>query len=498
VAGLLSRLGAAAWSTLTSVRFAVLQIVALAVAGLIGTLVRQFPTFSLHDPGAYANQVADMHRRWDAISVLGLPIGPSLVDVFERLGFFRIFSAPWFVLMLSVLVISIVCCTLERTPKLWRGVRYMNIEQPPAFFDLRLSERAAFEGRSLSPDEVARVFRSRHFKVRQGGQDRRPGAAESNAATAGEWPAHHEREGAAYVYGDRNQYFRMATLLTHLGLILFLVGGAITAGFGFETVVFVGEGQTAPVQPVGTPHNLLVKNVSFAAPRRADGSFEDFRTDLAVYQDGQEIARKTIRVNDPLTVGGYVFHQNTFGPAADLDIRDSAGNLVWSGPVVMVPDERTGLPSAFITIPGSQLGLLMVLDRASDGSGLLGILGVGPTDAHGGSAIAFQAALGLGATSKPADTSGYSIGWTHAGAWTGMVIKNDPGQGLIWIAFLCLISGLLLTFYFPRRRVWARFGEGRVQLAMLAERYVDAPREFNNLLEDLSSPGRASGPRPEP
>ena len=141
----------------------------------------------------------------------------------------------------------------------------------------------------------------------------------------------------------------------------------------------------------------------------------------------------------------------------------------------MVPDEQTGLPSAFSTIPGSQVGLLMVLGRASDGAAVLGVQGIGPVDANGGSEILFQVAFGLGATSRPADTAGYSIGWTKTGAWSGMVIKNDPGQDLIWVAFLCLISGLLLTFYFPRRRVWARFGEGRVQLAMLAERYVDAP-----------------------
>jgi len=466
----------------------VLQIVLIAVSGLIGTLVRQFPSFALHDPGAYANQVADMHRRWDAMSIVGVPIGSSLVDVFNGLGFFRIFSAPWFVLMLSILVISIVCCTLERTPKLWRGVRYVNMEQPPPFFDLRLSERAAFEGASLSPEDVAKVLQTKHFKVRRAEADDGEGQGASAAPGAGS-----AAEPVTYVYGDRNQYFRMATLLTHLGLILFLIGGAITAGFGFETVVFVGEGQTAPVQPVGTPHNLLVKNISFEAPRRPDGSFEDFRTDLAVYQDGQQIARKTIRVNDPLSVAGYVFHQNTFGPSADMDIRDATGKLVWSGPIVMVPDEQTGFPSAFLTIPGSQIGLLMVLDRASDGTGLLGILGIGPTDTSGGSAILFQAALGLGATSVPADTAGYSIGWTRAGAWTGMVIKNDPGQGLIWVAFLSLITGLLLTFYFPRRRVWARFSEGRVQVAMLAERYVDAPREFGNLLDDLAIRG---GQRP--
>ena len=126
-----------------------------------------------------------MHRRWDAISVAGVPIGSSLVDVFDRLGFFRIFSAPWFALLLSVLVISIVCCTLQRTPRLWRGVRYVKVEQPPAFFDPRLSERAAVEGAGLSPEDVAKVLRSKHFKVRQVGDaatDR--GAATTSTATA--------------------------------------------------------------------------------------------------------------------------------------------------------------------------------------------------------------------------------------------------------------------------------------------------------------------------
>ena len=123
---------------------------------------------------------------------------------------------------------------------------------------------------------------------------------------------------------------------------------------------------------------------------------------------------------------------------------------------------------------------------------MLGLIGVGATDADGDSAILFQAALGLGATSNPSRHVGLLHRLDEAGAWTGMVIKNDPGQGLIWVAFLSLISGLLLTFYFPRRRVWARFSEGRVQLAMLAERYVDAPREFGDLLDAIARSAPAS------
>ena len=76
---------------MTSVRFAVLQIILLAVAGVIGTLVPQLPAFTLRNPAAYADAMADLHRQYEALTVLGVQVGPAMVDVFERLGFFRIF-----------------------------------------------------------------------------------------------------------------------------------------------------------------------------------------------------------------------------------------------------------------------------------------------------------------------------------------------------------------------------------------------------------------------
>ena len=76
--------------------------------------------------------------------------------------------------------------------------------------------------------------------------------------------------------------------------------------------------------------------------------------------------------------------------------------------------------------------------------------------------------------------------WTEAGAFTGLVVKNDPGQPFIWLAFLSLISGIVLSFYFPRRRVWLRRVGYRLEVAMLADRYVDVRREFGLLLEDLA------------
>lgn len=464
-------MGAAAWRVLTDVRFAVLLITSLAVAGLVGMLVRQFPVTASDDPARYAAELATMHRAWG-----DLPLGPAIVDTFDRLGFFSVFSTPWFLMLMTVLVISIICCTLDRTPKLWRGVSHVRVDQPSAFFDPGRDHRAHVDG--VAPDHavevVQRAFRGRHF--------RRQRTADVADAT--------------YVYGDRNQYMKLATLLTHAGLVLFLAGGAVTVAAGFETVVFVGEGETAPVRAIGTPGNLLVKNHDFDAPRRSDGTFADFSTDLSVFRDGEEVARKTIRVNDPLTVDGFVFHQNTFGPAAELAIHDASGALVWDGPLLL-DDELLGQPQGFMTIPGADVGLVAVLSEGADGNAQLVLQGVGPAEpGTGQNPTLFLATIPTGVSTDPEVTAGHRILWSGVGAWTGMVIKNDPGQPIIWIAFALLIAGLVLTFYFPRRRAWARITPEHVELAFIADRYVDADGEFERLRSAIVEAADAVSRRP--
>ncbi len=478
---LLARTGAAAWRLLTDVRFAVLLITLLAVSGLIGMLVRQFPVTRADDPARYAVALAEVRGAWE-----GMPAGALLADVFDRLGFFNVFATPWFLLLVTVLVISIICCTLDRTPRLWRSVGGVRVEQPAAFFDRGRDHRAVIEGAAGGArvgvgegtgesvvDAVRGAFRRRRFRRQR----------------------LVEVEDVSYLYGDRNQFQKLATLLTHAGLVLFFAAGAITVAAGFETVVFVGEGGTAPVQAVGTPGNLLVKNNGFLAPRREDGSFADFSTDLSVYREGEEVARKTIRVNDPLEFDGYVFHQNTFGPAVDLAIRNSTGGLVWQGPLLL-DDELLGQPQGFMTIPGADVGVVAVLGRGGDGSPQLVMQGVGPADpATGANETLFLVTIPSGVTTDPEVTAGHAISWEGVGSWTGMVIKRDPGQPFIWVAFGLLIAGLVLTFYFPRRRAWARVTRDRVELAFVADRYVDADGEFAKLAEAvrLASGGRIEG-----
>jgi cytochrome c biogenesis protein len=292
-----------------------------------------------------------------------------------------------------------------------------------------------------------------------------------------------------FLYGDRHQYTKLATLLTHLGLILFLAAAAVTSLFGDEAGLIVPEGESLTVQPVGTPDLLLVKNYGFDAPGFETGDPTDFTTELGVYQGGVEIARKTIRVNDPLSIAGYTFHQNGFGPAPEVVIRDRTdGSLLWSGLVPMV-DTAAGSPYTTMAVPGRDAGLQLLLQRGVEGEAIVLFLPyrVSGTDAAGEPIIEELGALALAAgetgTTPAID---FVVGLRSVGQYTLLIAKHDPGQGLIWLAFGSLIVGLLVTFWLPRRRIWARVGPtGELAMVVSADRYVDVEREFGRLLEDL-------------
>ncbi len=462
--GIPSRIADAIWGLLTSVDFAVLQITALALLAVVGMVLKQLPGFAFKSPTDYTNEMAKLHEQYDAV------IGVDVVNALERLQLFQVFTSTWFSVGIVVLILSIVACTIDRTPRLWRQSADVRVAQPDAYFDPRLPDRALMAG--VDADTVARVLRRHRFKVRR---ETAP-AADADA------------DGITWVYGDRNQWTKMATLITHTGLILFLVAAAVTSRFGFEQGLVVAEGQSLTVQPIGTPGLLLVRNLGFEAPGFETGRPTDFTTRLAVYQGGQKVAEKTIRVNDPLEVDGYTFHQNGFGPAPQLVIRGADGEALWDAPVPMT-DVAAGSPFVQMTVPGRNVILQMVLRKADDGAGVLLVLPFRVDGANpDGSPIATglqPVALESGETARPGGTD-FSIELRGFGQYTLLIAKKDPGAPIVWFAFLLLITGLLITFWMPRRRVWARITTGgKAALVVRADRYVDVGREFGGVLDDL-------------
>lgn len=446
------------WRLFTSVDFAVIQIIVLSLLAVVGMTLDQLPDSSFRSAGDYANGMDAIRERYDGV------LGSDVVTVLERMGAFAVFRSPWFSLGLLVLIVSIVICTLDRTPKLWRGVTDVRVAQPEPFYDPRLPDRAVMTG--VAAGDLAAVVRGRGFRVRE----------ETGP------------DGTRFVYGDRHQYTKMATLFTHLGLILFLIAAAVTAQLGDEQGLVVTEGDSLTVQPIGTPGLLLVKNLAFEAPGFETGMPTDFTTDLAVYRDGEEIARKLIRVNDPLSVAGYTFHQNGFGAAPRIVVRDADGKPLWDASVPLT-DSAAGSPYGILSVPGRDLGLQLLLSRADDGVGVVLVLPytVVGTDADGKPIPRnYEPVTLVRGETKVSDELGLSIELVEFGQYTLLIAKHDPGQGLVWLASASLLTGITISFYLPRRRVWARLRpDGSLGIVWRSDRYVDVEREFGRLLDDL-------------
>jgi cytochrome c biogenesis protein len=467
----LARAGRGIYGLLTSVPFAVLQIVTIALAGVAGIILPQLPSAAFQSAADYITQMDIIRARLEP------SLGPGAVAFLERLQLFRVFSAWWFTLLLALLAVSIVVCTLDRTPHLWRQSRHVRVLQPDAFYEPSLPDRAVI-ATGLDTGDVRSALRRARFRVREV-----------------EAP-----DGTRYLYGDRHQYVKMATLISHAGLVGFLVAAAVTSRFGFEAGLLLPVGQAIPVESVGTADLISVKNLSFRAPQDSSGRFTDFATDLAVYQGGREIARKTIRVNDPLSASGYTFHQNFFGPAIDLTVRERSGGLLWSGPVPL-DATASGLPTGQLVVPGRDAVIQLVLAHPGTATPLF-VVAVLPTalDAAGNPTAyqtLFQGLAGPGDSAAPENVD-FDVTVDAISAYSGIIVRRDPGAPLVWLSFVLLVLGLAITFYFPRRRVWARISAaGEVRLAAHADRYVDLRREFGALLSDLVArrrPGSGSNP----
>ena len=206
-----------------------------------------------------------------------------------------------------------------------------------------------------------------------------------------------------------------------------------------------------------------------------------------------------MRARSSPSAGGYTFHQNGFGPAPDIVIRSTVdGAILWSGPVPFT-DAAGGRPSGALPVPGRPFGLQFLLDRTEDGIGALVVLpyAVRGFLPDGTPDIIFAEIPYYVARGEPLDMAGLDMSIQVRGfsEYTLLIAKRDPGAPIIWFAFATLLIGLAITFYLPRRRVWARFGvDGRLDLVGRSDRQVDFDREFGGLVDALVTARGGSGP----
>lgn len=549
------------WRLLISVRFALGLILFLALAGLLGVLLPQIPIPMRGDPAAVAAWLEFQRGKF----------GP-LTDAMYRLGLFNVFNALWFQAALGVLIVAVAVCTTNRFPAIWRTITRPRKRINDSYF-VRAHHRASF-ATPADPAGLEGALRRHRYRVERYVQGEN-----------------------VYLFAQRFQWAQLGTFASHLALILLLVGALVSRLTGFERRLFIAEGNSAPVQSVTQAKQLVVQAEDAVGTFSEEGLPLDYRTMLVIYQGGQEVKRGYTTVNDPLSYGGYRFHQTAYYAfGAGLQVRDlRTGNVIYKenlaltgtmpSPQVIISDDRGRvlldaplvltdvIETAYgttITVPDSQrqfwMGVqpdaenrwqLVVFEIGNSADAVRAVVPQGETIRARGLEFRFVGIKALPALSQsdiplpPAASGGNSEGVTTGNVllqmsnaiygssdassgrpvdtptvsgpptlyllgvnphpltlepgqsvavgdyeytflgqreWTGITVKRDRGDRLIWVAVGLLLFGLMVTFYVPRRRLWAKITPERTYLAGTAGHMVNFSREMRRLGAEAGSP----------
>ncbi len=470
------------WRQLTSMRTALFLLLLLAVAALPGST---FPQRSIN---------AARTAGWIAAH-------PTAGPVLDRLGFFNVFSSPWFAAVYLLLFISLVGCVLPRSAQHLRVIR-----STPPRTPRHLERLAARDGASVDADpervlEAAReALRAAHYRV--------------------------HRHDAETVSAEKGYLKETGNLVFHLALIGIIVGVAYGHLLGWKGDVIVPVGQTfadtvsrydtfnpGPWVDTSTlkPFTLSVDrlDVTFEHDVTGKGQFGMPR-DFTAYttftpSPGAAPQQRTIKVNHPLETGGGTVFLLGNGYAPEITVRDASGTVVYSDATPFLPQdnnyrsvgavkvpgatpEQLGfaglfLPTGVITDAGPQSVFPDALDPALaltvyegrlfqdarpqsvytlDTSGMTQLKNAQGTDA-------LRIWLKPGQTFQLPGGRG-SITFDGVARFAGLSIRNDPGKGLTLGSALLALAGLVASLVVRRRRVFVRVaagdGEGRTVVSI--------------------------------
>ncbi len=278
----------ALWWLLQSPRWAAAVTALVAGLALLGVLLPQLPFWMRGDVAAEAAWLAQQRQR----------LGPA-ADWLWRLGLLDVFHAPWFAAALGLLLASTAAYVVGRLPGIWAGIVRPRLRVPDSYF-ATAPHRLEAEG-PVDTAALATALRRSLYRVVP------------------------FREGeVTYLFADRFPWASLGTLLAHGAVPLFIVAAAIGSAGSFDTAFLVAEGQSRPVLPaVASPRQMLVRVEDVVGRFDPRGTPLEYRSELAIYRQGELVKRCQVTVNSPCSYDGYRFFQaGYFGYGAEVQVRD--------------------------------------------------------------------------------------------------------------------------------------------------------------------------------
>jgi cytochrome c biogenesis protein ResB len=262
-----------AWRFLTRLKLAAVLIVILLVLSALGSCFPQASAPVTDDAQRSADWEAGVQARYG-----------SLTNGLAAIGMFRWFRSPVFLVSLGLLAVATSVCTLDRWRRVWSRA-FPPSEIPSAMAFKAAPHMAALAGLPVAdlPHLLRNYLEDRGFRVH------------SNIPEGD----------VLFLRGDRNRMASLATLVTHVAVLLLLLGTLLSSGFGWREELTI-----EPDGAAGLKHESrwALRNEGFAVARYPDGSISAYQAQVAVVESGQEKVRGSVGVNQPLAYAGVGYY----------------------------------------------------------------------------------------------------------------------------------------------------------------------------------------------
>jgi len=434
-----------------SLKLTIFLLILLAILSIIGTLIKQ-----------NAPSAEYIHR-----------YGVKLYNVFEFFNLFDMYHSWWFSAILLLLVINLIACSLHRFPGVWR-----QISREPGTKELGDSmlktlpyvERISLPNSAGTKEDEIRSFLKRGFKN----------------------PERIEGESSVTFYAEKGRFSRLGVYITHLSILIILIGGILGSLFGFRGFVNILEGETVDhialrikdeevAKPIGFSIRCDDFRVTFYDLQRPEKLVKEYMSDLTILENGKEVLKKTIEVNHPLHYKGLAFYQSSYGAIPDVTL-----GIQWKNKKEKMV--LKGLEGETIPIPHSE-ALLRILKYAPQvhnfGEGVQ-VAVLKPNNP--------PRALWLLKNVPKLDQQRdddflLTLEEISKKEYTGLQVTKDPGVWVVWVGCSLMIIGFIVSFFFSHQRVWIRIPkgpQGEIVLAGSANKNrVGFEKRFEDLVEEV-------------
>lgn len=420
------------WNLFSSIKLAVVVFSIISLTSIVGTVIEQ---------------QAEPERNIQLLSKLfGDNFAPAAFHILDALGFTDMFRSWWFLALLFIFAANLVVCSIERLPKILKVVR-----EP--------IRPLAAEQLNALPIKRETVLKEQAGKVQEHASDiLKKNGFRSTVRQEG---------GAVQLYGEKGRYSRLGVYVTHFSILLILAGAIIGMFFGFNASLQLMEGTASSVAyrsngttiPLGFEIRCDYFNADFYENTDVPKAY---RSLLTVLENGREILKKEIDVNNPLRFKGITFYQASYGYAPG---KDSIFQFTVTSKTGKKEDINVRFGESFI-IPGTA-----VSGRVVDFSPALGVDESGKLYTYAetmNNPAAFMEFSEHGAVKyRQWILERYPQTWKVGDGvvefkhlwgvqYTGLQVRKDPGVWIVYLGCLIMAVGLYAAFFMNHARIWIR------------------------------------------